>query len=102
MYLTSLLWLTSVSRRFGRLLGPLPGDWWRLRRLAWALLCVGLLLFPSLGSGFGGQDRLELAQVALTGIPPAQSVPRPEALSRLLWEVLCPVIILIISIPGQK
>lgn len=57
------------------------------RRLAWALLCVGLLMFPSLGSGFGGQDRLELAQVALTGIPPAQSVPRPEALSRLLWEL---------------
>ena len=44
-------------------------------------------MFPSLGSGFGGQDRLELAQVALTGIPPVQSVPRPEALSRLLWEL---------------
>ena len=56
-------------------------------RLVLMLLCAGLLLFPSLGSGFGGQDRLELAQVALTGIPPAQSVPRPEALSRLLWEL---------------
>ncbi|MFO0621333.1 MAG: DUF4159 domain-containing protein [Polyangia bacterium] len=54
-----------------------------------ALCLLGLLsvCLPAVSHGFGGQDRLELAQVVLTGVAPAQAVPRPEALSRLLWEL---------------
>ena len=57
-----------------------------LRWLAAPLLCAVVLLVPSLGLAFGGQDRLELAQISLAS-GAVQTAPRPEALSRLLWEL---------------
>ncbi len=56
-------------------------------RLVPALLGVAVLLLAQVGWGFGGQDRLALGQLVLSGQPAAQAVPRPEALARLLWEL---------------
>lgn len=79
MYLTTPSWSAHSARRW---LCP-PACFWV------ALWLCGLcgLWTPALSHGFGGQDRLELAQVVLSGVAPAQAVPRPEALSRLLWEL---------------
>jgi len=50
-------------------------------------LGIGFLCAPLFAFGFGGQDRVELAQIQWAGLPSGQTLFRPEALSRLLWEV---------------
>lgn len=62
----------------------------RLRSQLGGLFLLLLACFvagPRLALGFGGEDKLELGQIQLTGLPTAQAIPRPEALSRLLWEL---------------
>lgn len=62
------------------------------RRQVLQLGLAGLVsaLQPRSAQAFAGRDRLELAQLVFNAAPgagPSASVPRPDALRRLMWEI---------------